>query len=422
MWWQQPGLLDAYLDDFLGDALQRRGLGDLLLDADTRATDLLSSPRHFGFSSLDMVELARRFAHSLGLDRTGISDLLLARRSADGWIGVAQRSLGIDDSSLCFYSSGSTGTPTASAHTLRRLQREADTFLALLPSPKRIVSTVPAHHIYGFIWSLLLPATLACERLRLHPARSLPDTWAGQLRDNDLIVATPDIWTLLVNHQVPLPDRFTGISSTAPLPAGTASAIRQQYPDATLTEVYGSSETAGLGWRQTDNAAFTLLPFWTLLNQDGQWAVQDKDDGRQFPLSDWLQQHDSTHFSLLGRTDPVVQIHGNNINLAHLAAELQSHEDVTDARVHYDTGTDEATESETGLHYFVVLQQAPDDIRQWCVSFSDWLADRLGNTPPPRSVTIAPALPTNMLSKPVLWNRSHYAPVTGCFRSGFSAA
>lgn len=84
MWWQQPGLLDSYLDDFLGDALHRRGLGDLLFDADTRAGDLLTHSRHFGYTSLDMVELARRFASMLGLDRTGISDLLLARRSAEG--------------------------------------------------------------------------------------------------------------------------------------------------------------------------------------------------------------------------------------------------------------------------------------------------------------------------------------------------
>ncbi|MBC52520.1 MAG: hypothetical protein CMQ34_01655 [Gammaproteobacteria bacterium] len=421
MWWQQPGLLERYLDDFLSDALHRRGLSDLLLDADTRVADLLANPRHFGFSSLDMVELARRFAHSLGLDRTGVSDLLLARRSADGWLGVARRSLAIDDSTLCFYSSGSTGAPTASPHTLQKLQRETDFFQTLLPAPKRIVSTVPAHHIYGFIWSLLLPSTLGCEQLRLHPARSLPETWSQQLQDDDLIIATPDIWSLLLTHQVQLPDRFTGISSTAPLPAATASAIRRLYPHATLTEIYGSSETAGLAWRRQDHAPYTLLPFWMLLQHDGQWLVQDTDDGHQYPLSDQLQLHDNSQFFILGRTDPVVQIHGNNINLTKLAALLKTHAEVNDALVHVDTGS-AANGVATGLHYFVVVDRVPVDIKHWCLTYSDWLAAQLGNIPAPRSVTVAPALPLSTLGKPVTWDPSRFRLVTGCFRSGFADA
>ncbi|OFE12705.1 hypothetical protein PHACT_05755 [Pseudohongiella acticola] len=421
MWWQQPGLLETYLHDFLSDSLHRRGLGDLLLNCDTPASGLLADPRYFGYSSLDMVELARRFALALGLDRTGISDLLLARRSAEGWLGVARRSLEIDDSTLHFYSSGSTGEPTASAHSLHRLKRETDFFQTLLPVPKRIVSTVPCHHIYGFIWSVLLPSTLACEQLRIHPTRSLPENWAQQLRDEDLIVATPEVWTLLLNQQIKLPDRFTGISSTAPLPVATAAAIRRRYPNATLTEVYGSSETAGLAWRQQDNVAFTLLPFWTLQSQNGSWLVQDQDDGQQYPLSDRLQLHDSSHFSILGRTDTVIQIHGNNINLALLADTLQTHIGIKQARVRSDSNSGDPGGSPSGLHYFLVLDQPPADISQWCRNFSDWLADSLGNVPPPRSVIIAPSLPVNTLGKTVSWDPSQYPLVTGCFRSGFGS-
>tara|TARA_R110002072_G_scaffold301164_3_gene480370 strand:- start:172714 stop:174021 length:1308 start_codon:yes stop_codon:yes gene_type:complete len=416
VWWQQPALLESWLDDFLSDALQRRGMGDLLLDADTHAADLLTQPRHFGFDSLDMVELARRFAHTLGLDRTGVSDLLLARRSAEGWAGVARRSLAIDDSTLCFYSSGSTGEPKPTVHKLDKLQREIAAFQPLLPNPRRIVSTVPAHHIYGFIWSILLPSELALERIRLHPARSLPANWAKQLRNDDLIVATPAVWSMLLARQVQLPDIFTGISSTAPLPAATASAIRQQYPNATLIEVYGSSETAALAWRQQDNAAFTLLPFWTLMQEQDHWKVRDKDDGQEQQLNDQLQRHDINHISVLRRTDPVVQIHGNNVNLAQLAAMLQTHADVTEARVRSDTCDDR-----TELHYYLVLQHNPDNVQAWCRAFSNWLTASLGNIPPPRSVVIAPALPVNALNKQVAWNAVQYPLVTGCFRSGFAA-
>ena len=416
MWWQQPGLLESWLDDFLVDALQRRGLGELLLDGNTRASDLLADPRHFGFASLDMVQLAGRFADTLGINRTGLSDLLLARRSADGWLSVARRSLAIDHSTLCFYSSGSTADPTPTAHPLDKLQREVGAFKALLPSPTRVVTTVPAHHIYGFIWGILLPSSLLCERVRINPAGSLPSTWAKQLRNDDLIVATPDIWSMLLTQQIRLPDTFVGISSTAPLPEATASAIRQQYPKAMLLEVYGSTETAGLAWRQ-DNVPFTLLPFWTLEQRQDHWLARDQDDGRQHHLSDQLKQHDNKHISLLGRTDCVVQIHGNNINLAQLATKLQAHADVADARVRTDVNNGQAE-----LHYFVVPSQVPDDIQRWCQSYSQWLTKNLGNTPPPHSVVVAPALPVNALNKDIGWTLSQYKAVTGCFRSGFNNA
>jgi hypothetical protein len=111
VWWQQTSALENWLDDFLRDALLRRGLGHILADGSANAHDLLSAPRDFGFSSLDMLTLASRFATCLGIERTGLEDLLLARRSADGWLAVAQRSLAIVDSQMRFYSSGSTGAP-----------------------------------------------------------------------------------------------------------------------------------------------------------------------------------------------------------------------------------------------------------------------------------------------------------------------
>lgn len=407
MWWQQPGLLEGWLDDFLADALQRRGLGDLLCDPQMAVTDLLSDPRHFGMGSLDMVQLASRFAHCLGIDRTGLSDLLLARRSAEGWLGVARRSLAIDDSRLRFYSSGSTGAPTACEHTLSHLQREVQTFCNLLPQPARVVCAVPGHHIYGFIWGTLLPAMQGCERLRLNVAQSLPSSWAPQLRDDDMIVATPDLWTMIVEQNVSLPGSFIGISSTAPLPASTAATIRQQYPQALLAQIYGSSETAGLAWRTENNAAFKVLPYWSIAEKNGDWLLTDRDTKDQFTLNDRLSLDAKGDIKLLGRADSVVQINGNNINLERLAALLERHPEVADARVIF---------RQHALHYFLVPQPKPADLRGWCQQFSSWLTTALGNVPAPQSVVVADALPRSALNKVVSWTPESYPSVTGCFR------
>ncbi|MBU2099152.1 MAG: AMP-binding protein, partial [Gammaproteobacteria bacterium] len=266
MWWQQGGL-EQWLGDFLRDALRRRGINPLLTDPHDDVFDLLADPRKFGFSSLDMVQLASRFAACLGLDRTGLSDLLLARRSAKGWCDVARRSRQINDQDIGFYSSGSTASPKLSHHVLSKLQAEAEFFARALPACKRVVSTVPCHHIYGFIWGILLPSESRVPCVFINTAASLPTSWAQQLNDDDMIVATPDIWQLIKDLDITLPARFVGISSTAPLAADTAAFFRARYPQATLAEIYGSTETAGLGWRVADGRGFTLLPWWQLTQQ-----------------------------------------------------------------------------------------------------------------------------------------------------------
>lgn len=158
IWWQREGLLKQWLRDFLRDALRRRGINTLRSDTSLDPFDLLTDPRSAGFSSLDMVQLASRFAVCLGLDKTGLSDLLLARRSAQGWCEVARRSLQINDEHIGFYSSGSTASPVLNRHPLSALSTEAHFFAVTLSQQRhcrRVVSTVPAHHIYGVIRGML---------------------------------------------------------------------------------------------------------------------------------------------------------------------------------------------------------------------------------------------------------------------------
>lgn len=415
MWWQQAGLLDSFLDDFISDALHRRGLGDLLLDADTRATELLTNPRHFGFSSLDMVELARRFAQTLGLDRTGISDLLLARRSAEGWLGVARRSLEIDDSQFVFHTSGTTASPKPVTHYTWRLQREVNMLATLLNKPARIVSMVPTHHIYGFIWAIILPAHYRILMLRMRPEQSLPEDWAAQLRDGDMIIATPDIWSLVDRLDVKLPRYFTGISSTAPLAAEVAASLRQDHPDAVLMEVFGSTETAAIGWRIKDGSAFNLLPYWQLTTAGDDVRLIDRDSGDAHGLHDNFCIVNADQFKPLGRLDQVVQIAGHNVNLPAVARILCTYPGITDALVRpVDTAAG------LRLKLYCVLAQAPESANTWYEHFSQWLGTQLGHLPPPSSIVIGDTRPVNTMNKAIDWPESTGKPVSGCLRSDFS--
>lgn len=394
--------------------MQRRGLGHILADGSANAHDLLSAPRDFGFSSLDMLTLASRFANCLGIERTGLEDLLLARRSADGWLAVAQRSLAIDDSQMRFYSSGSTGAPAVHSHKLSLLLRETEHFQTILAPASRIVSLVPCHHIYGFIWGVLLAQTMGVAAIRINPATTLPSSWCRRLQENDLIVATPDLWSMVVDTQAAMPSGLTAVSSTAPLNPKTAHALLALYPGITLTEVYGSCETAGIAWRQNHSRQFTLLPYWELLQQGSDWVLKDKQHGTRHVLNDRLEQLDSHGFVLRERRDRVVQIGGHNIDLAALEKRLCTHPDVREARVR-----DEIDDTGVVLHFFLSLKKLPDTPINWCAAFSQWLNNNLGDVAPPASVVLGDELPRSTLGKKISWHNSDYPLCHGMYHLAY---
>ncbi|MDP2126828.1 MAG: AMP-binding protein [Pseudohongiella sp.] len=415
MWWQKEGL-EQWLRDFLRDALRRRGVNSLLSDQQTDPLDLLSDPRSFGFSSLDMVQLASRFAACMGLDRTGLSDLLLARRSAKGWCDVARRSRQINDQEMGFYSSGSTSGPKLHRHQSGKLLAEAEYFVRALPVFRRTVCVVPSHHIYGFIWGILLPAENKVPCIFIDTDDTLPTSWARQLKDHDMIVAIPDTWQLLMELDIQLPDHFVGISSTAALPAATADFFRSRYPAAIMAEIYGSSETAGLAWRTVSNSGFTLLPWWQLNQLHQQTTAVSSITDEQHLLQDKIEIAADDSITVCGRTDRVIQIAGHNIDLDTLAEELTKHPDVEAAKVLH-----EPQDNNLRLDYFLALRKEPGNLQHWCLGFSRWLEQNLGDIPAPASVVVADELPRGILSKSVTWNIKQYDAVIGVYRSGFPA-
>lgn len=419
MWWQREGMLEQWLRDFLRDALRRRGINTLLSDTSVDPFDLLTDPRNAGFSSLDMVQLASRFAVCLGLDKTGLSDLLLARRSAQGWCEVARRSLQINDEHIGFYSSGSTASPSLSRHSLRNLTAEAGFFvdqLSQLIPYQRVVSTVPCHHIYGFIWGMLLPQqSAAVENLFVDTSSCLPTSWAAQLCELDLIVATPDTWKLLVALQVPMPRRFVAVSSTAPLPESVALEFAAQHPHAVMVEIYGSTETGGLAWRTHISQAFHLLPRWQLQTDDTGTTAVCCHDQQHYSLQDNIELLPGGYIRLHGRRDSVIQIAGHNINTDTVARRLSSHPDIVSAKVMH-----RQHEGETQLHYFLVVQSEVTAAQPWCSAFTAWLSHELGDVPPPVSVVLASSLPASSLGKSIVWEPEHYPVLSGIYRGRLS--
>ena len=344
-----------------------------------------------GADSLDLMGAAASLADLLGFARAGMEDALLAQTTLPDWVGAARASLACDDSTLTFRTSGSSGAPKRCAHALADLWREAGELARLLPGRRRVLSAVPAHHIYGFLFTVLLPQAGEAALPVLDLRASSPAALAAQLAPGDLVVAHPDFWKQAAALAPRLPGDVMGVSSGAPCADPVARTLASC--GLRLLQVYGSSETAGVGWREEAGAPYRLLPYWRRGAQDD--TIER--EGEPFPLQDRLEWLDGERFLPHGRIDQAVQVGGTNVYPAYVAEVLALHPGVRECVVR-PMRPDEGAR----LKAFAVAGEgvAPAALRE---ELNKWIAERL--TPPerPAAFSFGPALPRGPGGKPADW-------------------
>jgi long-chain acyl-CoA synthetase len=209
-----------------------------------------------GADSLELLGMATALAEALQLDGAALGERLLARPVLAAWAEAARAGLRADGG-VTFRTSASAGTPKRCSHTLAALWQETAVLADLLPGRRRILSAVPSHHIYGFLFTVLLPRALGIDDvvdLRAAP----PAAWLATARPGDLVVAHPGWWEALARLDPAFGPDIAGVSSTAPCPDALADGLAGA--GLRLLQVYGSSETAGVGWRDAGGAPLTLIP------------------------------------------------------------------------------------------------------------------------------------------------------------------
>ena len=312
-------------------ARSRRSLAGVPAQPWSEATSL----GELGVDSLEAVELATALAQAIHLQRAGIEDALLARRTLGGWIDVAQAGLGAFHDELTFLTSGSTGVPRPCTHGLAALGQEVEELAALFPGRRRIVAAVPSHHIYGFLFTILLPQRLGLGADAVVDARSRsPASLAASLRSGDLVVAYPELWRAIARTATSIPAGALGVTSTAPCPDETSAAIERAGIGA-LVHVYGSSETAGVAWRASSRDPYSLFGFWSRSLDDELALARALPDGRvvMARLQDHVHWLDARRFELGPRRDAAVQVGGINVFPERVRQVLLRHPGVRDAVV-----------------------------------------------------------------------------------------
>ncbi|WP_338765283.1 AMP-binding protein [Massilia sp. METH4] len=250
-----------------------------------------------------------------------------------------------ESDALVVFTSGSTGAAQAIPKKLRQLASEVATLEVLFGARTQgaeIIATVSHQHIYGLLFKVLWPLDTGRP---IHAAGiAFPEALAPALAaQRSVLVASPAHLKRLPAHldwQGARARLAAVFSSGGPLPADTAQACGSLLGSVPI-EVFGSSETGGIAWRQraalpaVDDDAWTPFPTvaWRLV--DGFLEVRSPHlpDDEWLALADRARAWQGKRFQLLGRGDRIAKIEEKRISLDAMEGALLATGLALEARV-----------------------------------------------------------------------------------------
>lgn len=248
--------------------------------------------------------------------------------------------LALDQCRLTLCTSGSSGEAKLIDKTLRQLANEVTALERLWGANlgnATILGSVATQHIYGLLFRVLWP--LCAGRPFLRSAQPFPE----DLQREGLAsgtgfawVASPAVLKRMGNNlNWPALRAVRQVfSSGGALPAATASELYEllgQWP----TEIYGSSETGGIAWRQGGDV-WTAFPGIELdQNKEGALNLTSPylPAGHREQTADAVDLHTDGRFVLRGRLDRIIKLEEKRISLPMLEQALSDHEWLSDTRL-----------------------------------------------------------------------------------------
>ncbi len=345
--------------------------------------------------SLERLSLAAATNEMFHLHERGTeADLLSGERFGD-WLDAIEAAWRDGVARVTVTTSGSTGRPKRCIHAGDHLAAEIDTLAERWADRRRVVAFAPAHHIYGLLFCALLPDRLGVPVISAEGRGAA--ALAEALQPGDLVVSFPERWAFLARSLPAWPGDILGVTSTAPCPPDLIVDLRHQGL-AGLTEVYGSSETAGIAMRDEPDAPYRLMPQWRFtepLHPDAPTLVHRS--GREVAVMDKVARVGADTFHLAGRRDGMVQVGGVNVSPDEVARKLASRPGVSAAAVRLMRPSEGSR-----LKAYLVPAEGidPDALR---IAIETWVARMLPASERPTAITIGPPRSTNALGKAEDW-------------------
>ena len=316
---------------------------------------------------------------------------------------VASQLLDAKAHHLVVFTSGSTGEPQALPKRLCQLFDEINAleqaFGTVAPGAA-VLASVSHQHVYGLLFRVLWPLATGrpLQAQRVVVLEDLTELTPPGTRA--IFIASP---THLCRLPFQVPSCVDQLfSSGAPLPDVAVPDCLRVFGRAPI-EVYGSSETGGVAWRQRNPGA----PLYWQALPGVEWRVEDESLWLRSPHLDetgWMPSADRAvaidcGFALLGRADRIVKIAEKRISLNAVETALRSSSLLADLRLV------PMTEPREQLGVVAVPSQAGWQLhdrqgrRALAEALRACLADVVERVAQPRRFRFVPELPTNAQGK-----------------------
>ena len=334
-----------------------------------------------GADSLDLTNIASAVNQLFQIHEIGTEDFLLRYRTLGDWTSLVKEAIQEGTSGVSFRTSGTTGPPKLIFHSWEYLQAETEELKEIFSGIDRVLALAPAHHIYGFFYTVALPARLD---VRVVETRQAWEHVHSDLHENDLIVSFPERWKYIASTRKTFPEKVLGVSSTAPLEKEIYKTLLNQGLDS-LIEVYGSTETGGVGYRTHPDSNFNLMGHWQKGEGDLLKPAEAKHKREWIHPMDYLHWKGDREFFPTGRKDSAIQVGGTNVDPEKVANVLREHEWVADAVV-WKMQPEEGNRLKA---YIVLYNQAPNE-NEARESLHKWIEKNLETPSRPKSLSFGP--------------------------------
>jgi acyl-coenzyme A synthetase/AMP-(fatty) acid ligase len=244
---------------------------------------------------------------------------------------------------LKIFTGGSTGTPQVWAKTGENIFSEG-LFLAshfAVTEKDCIMATIPPYHIYGLLFSVVLPLISAATVVGETPSFPNEIAQVAEERKVTILASVPAHYRALREIKKDMSLRLA-FSSAGMLDAADNKAFCRKYKTG-VVEVYGSTETGGIATRNRHSgeeffASFATID-WKII--EGRLAVYSpyispdlpvNEDGF-FTTNDLVEARGRNEFFIKGRADTVTKVGGKRVDLEEIRALIKSAPGVVDCAV-----------------------------------------------------------------------------------------
>ncbi|MCK5750656.1 MAG: hypothetical protein KAH44_30835 [Oricola sp.] len=270
---------------------------------------------------------ARRAAAQFGLDAE-----FLTKRPAEkiaDWAREIALAAHFSLTSFSFKPAARSDHDVAHAHPADEIYQDAAAAANVLYGRRRLLSLVAPHSLLGLELSILTANLLCIESV---DARGMtPEALSKGLLFGDVLVATPTLWRYMMQENLQAPDNTLAVSFGEPMTPELAADMRKSG-FGVLRELYGSTETGMIAWRDTPGEAFVLFDHW---RKDGDSLMRVSPDGssRRIEAMDSLNWTGERSFTLAGRRDGAIQIGAVNVFPDAVAAAMRAHPHIKNCRI-----------------------------------------------------------------------------------------